>query len=185
MKRERKEGGASERILETTFRLLSERGYARVSLRDIAGEAGVAVSQIAYYFRNKKGLFTAVIERTVRVIVEEAGVCLRQQMDKKDWSSAVKEFAGGFMKRHPQHLRVMMDLLVQSQWEPGFREEIARLFRRMEETAGQRLEGEKINMRAAFSSVIGALMGMTMQGMLGFRGGMEATDMPDGLPVPV
>ena len=40
---------ARERIKATTFELLAARGYSNVSLRDIAAEAGVALSQIAYY----------------------------------------------------------------------------------------------------------------------------------------
>ena len=38
-----------ENIRTSTFRLLAGRGYANVSMRDIAAEAGVALSQIAYY----------------------------------------------------------------------------------------------------------------------------------------
>ena len=47
----KKREGAMENIRTSTFRLLAGRGYANVSMRDIAAEAGVALSQIAYYYQ--------------------------------------------------------------------------------------------------------------------------------------
>lgn len=52
----------SQKILDTAFKCISERGYANVSLRDIANEAGVVLSQLHYYYKNKEGLFTEVIK---------------------------------------------------------------------------------------------------------------------------
>ena len=47
-----------KRILEPRL-TYSQRGYANVSMRDIARQAGVAISQIAYHYKNKEGLFIA------------------------------------------------------------------------------------------------------------------------------
>src|SRR5664280_204353 len=38
-------------------------GWGAVTLREIAEESGVALSQLSYYFGNKDGLFAAVLER--------------------------------------------------------------------------------------------------------------------------
>jgi len=52
----------SKKILQTAYQCLSTRGYANVSMRDIADEAGVALSQLNYYYKNKEGLFTEVVK---------------------------------------------------------------------------------------------------------------------------
>lgn len=51
-----------QHILETAFNCIANRGYHSVSLRNVAEEAGVALSQLNYYFGNREGLFTAVLE---------------------------------------------------------------------------------------------------------------------------
>ncbi len=50
-----------EQILAAAYACIAREGYANVSLRQIAQEAGVAVSQISYHFKNKEGLLLAVM----------------------------------------------------------------------------------------------------------------------------
>jgi len=52
----------SEKILSAAYGCISTRGYANVSLRDIADEAGVALSQLHYYYKSKEGLFKEVVQ---------------------------------------------------------------------------------------------------------------------------
>ena len=49
-----------KRILETGLQLFAEHGYARTSTRQIAKQAQVNISAIAYYFGDKAGLYRAV-----------------------------------------------------------------------------------------------------------------------------
>lgn len=51
------------RILDAAEALFSRLGYHGVSLRDIAGEAGVQVALSHYHFGSKEELFAAVIDR--------------------------------------------------------------------------------------------------------------------------
>lgn len=53
----------SQKILSSTFELLSTHGYANVSMRDIAKKSGVAVSQITYYYKTKEQLLVHVIKK--------------------------------------------------------------------------------------------------------------------------
>lgn len=55
----------SEKILLAAFKCISSKGYANVSLRDIADEAGVVLSQLNYYYKNKEGLFTEVVKMMI------------------------------------------------------------------------------------------------------------------------
>jgi AcrR family transcriptional regulator len=50
-------------ILDTAERLFAERGYDYVTVRDIAGAAGVTHPLIYYYWGSKRGLLAAVLER--------------------------------------------------------------------------------------------------------------------------
>ncbi|NLM40553.1 MAG: TetR/AcrR family transcriptional regulator [Firmicutes bacterium] len=52
-----------DQILEAAYTCIAREGYANVSLRQIAQEADVAVSQISYHFKNKEGLLLAVISQ--------------------------------------------------------------------------------------------------------------------------
>jgi AcrR family transcriptional regulator len=52
-----------EQLLAAAERLFAERGFAGVSVRVIAAEAGVNWSLVGYYFRSKNGLLAEVYRR--------------------------------------------------------------------------------------------------------------------------
>lgn len=52
---------SKQHIRETAVRLFNERGYDKVSLRDIAREAGVAIGSLTYHFRRKEDLLDAIL----------------------------------------------------------------------------------------------------------------------------
>jgi AcrR family transcriptional regulator len=53
---------AREALLEAAKTVLRERGYAALSTREVAAEAGVPLSQIHYHFGSKQGLVLALFE---------------------------------------------------------------------------------------------------------------------------
>lgn len=53
----------AERILDAAFKSIAAKGCGAVTLRGIAEEADVALSQLNYYYGNKDGLFAAVLKR--------------------------------------------------------------------------------------------------------------------------
>jgi AcrR family transcriptional regulator len=55
----------ARRIVDTTRRLLIERGYGSLSLETIADECGLNKTAIRYYFRNKAGLMELVVDSWV------------------------------------------------------------------------------------------------------------------------
>jgi len=79
----------SRKILETAFQCLSTRGYANVSMRDIADEAGVALSQLNYYYRNKEGLVTEVIKMMMRTYLQEVEEKLKSTRNAKERISSL------------------------------------------------------------------------------------------------
>lgn len=50
-----------DRICEVALKLFNERGYASVSLRDIAAEAGIAIGSLTYHFSRKEDLLEKML----------------------------------------------------------------------------------------------------------------------------
>jgi AcrR family transcriptional regulator len=53
----------AERILDAAFKSIAVHGCGAVTLRGIAEEAGVVLSQLNYHYGNKGSLFAAVLKR--------------------------------------------------------------------------------------------------------------------------
>jgi|GEM_PF-1514388 len=63
--------GPEARLIEAAFRLFSEpKGYASVTVSEIAAEAGVAKGSVYRHFASKEALFTAVVEAICRETAE-------------------------------------------------------------------------------------------------------------------
>src|SRR6478735_7008925 len=58
------------RILEAAFRRLAAEGYAALSVREIARDAGVNHALINYHFRTKDQLVIAVLDQANRQLLE-------------------------------------------------------------------------------------------------------------------
>jgi AcrR family transcriptional regulator len=59
------------RILDAAERLIAERGFHGVSLREITAEARANSAAIHYYFRRKEDLLAAVVDRRAGIVVQE------------------------------------------------------------------------------------------------------------------
>jgi AcrR family transcriptional regulator len=55
--------GTADRILDAARRALLSAGYAGLSTRQIAEDAGVPLSQIHYHFGSKRQLILALLDR--------------------------------------------------------------------------------------------------------------------------
>ena len=60
-----------ERILETAISLFSVRGFHGTSIRHIANEMGISISNIYHHFGNKEGLLLAILEQASKRLVSE------------------------------------------------------------------------------------------------------------------
>lgn len=52
-----------DRILETSLKLFSEKGYAALSMRDLSDAVGIRTSSIYYYFKSKQDIFDALLQK--------------------------------------------------------------------------------------------------------------------------
>lgn len=69
--------GTRETILENALRMFAENGYAAVSMRDIAGAAGIRASTIYYYFPGKQDILSELVRRADAVTEELKAIFLR------------------------------------------------------------------------------------------------------------
>jgi len=56
-----------EQLMDAAYALLEEKSYRTITIREIAERANMKSAMISYYFSNKEGLFTALIERYATV----------------------------------------------------------------------------------------------------------------------
>ena len=57
-----RKGNVRERLLKAGTALFAEKGYASTSVREIVEQAGVTKPVLYYYFKNKEGLFRAILQ---------------------------------------------------------------------------------------------------------------------------
>lgn len=55
-------GGARARLLEAGTALFAEKGYASTTVREIVARADVSKPVLYYYFKNKEGIFLAILD---------------------------------------------------------------------------------------------------------------------------
>jgi AcrR family transcriptional regulator len=109
-----------ERILDATFRQLVSEGYASLSVREIARDAGVNHALINYHFRTKDQLVIDVLDAVnQRLLSRQAAMYESGGGFAEKWASARRfyedDLASGFV-------RLQAELWAASLSDPGLRE---------------------------------------------------------------
>jgi AcrR family transcriptional regulator len=89
-------------ILTEAARLVAERGADRVSLRELAREAGVSHAAPTHHFTDRRGLFTALAAQGFELLAAALADARPRFLDA---ALAYVRFA----VEHPGHYRVMFD----------------------------------------------------------------------------
>ena len=110
-----------ERILDATFRRLVSEGYAALSIREIAKDAGVNHALINYHFRSKDQLVIEVLDaENQRLLSRQASMYERGGGFAQKWATARRfyesDLESGFV-------RLQAELWAASMSNPGLREE--------------------------------------------------------------
>jgi AcrR family transcriptional regulator len=166
-----KKANPSEKILMTAFECLSTRGYANVTMRNIADEAGVALSQLTYYYKNKEKLFTEVIKLMILQYLHEVEESLESATDAKEKIASLVRFFKKLIRDKPKLLRLFIDFTAQALWIPSFGEQVNSLFNDLTEIIERHiLIDTKISKslpghssRSIAKLILGALFGTSMQ----------------------
>ena len=118
----------SEMILSAAFECISAKGYANVSLRDIADEAGVVLSQLNYYYKNKEGLFTEVIKTMIRKYRQEVENHLRNGTTPKEKITELVKYYQEVLKGNPKLFRLLYDFSSMALWSASFSKLLCSLY---------------------------------------------------------
>jgi AcrR family transcriptional regulator len=113
-------GDTKARILEAAFRRLATEGYAALSTREIAKDAGVNHALIHYHYRTKDQLVMAVLEAANRkLLARQQALYGTPAGFAEKWAQARRfyeaDLASGFV-------RVQAELWAASLSNPGLRE---------------------------------------------------------------
>jgi len=128
MNNELKKANQSERILQTAFECISSKGYANVSMRDIADEAGVALSQLTYHYKNKDGLLTEVIKMMIQKYLIEVEEHLRKGVTPKEKLSDLITYFQEVLEENPKLFKMFYDFTSMSLWSAQFSNLLRNLF---------------------------------------------------------
>lgn len=119
----------SEKILLSAYACISTRGYANVSMREIADEAGVVLSQINYYFKNKEGLFKEVVRLMISKYLKEIEASLKQVNSPQKRAKSLINYFKNMLQHNPELFRLLYDFSGLAIWSPVFSSLLSELFK--------------------------------------------------------
>ncbi len=172
---------AEDAILGTAYRLLASKGYADVTTREIASEAGVALSQLNYYYKTKDKLYRTVIDTAVRRLIDELKALFAKGGSRRENFTALVDYFKDKIAREPELMKLLLDFTVQAMWNKGIRIYIYGLFRELNLLVQKYVIKDKKDQKT-FKGVpvdyvaeiaIYAVFGMTLHVILGKRNAYE------------
>ena len=132
-----------EAIISAAYSAIAKKGYAQVSMRDIALEAGVNKSILHYYFKDKDELILKVFrylhDKFLEIIREAAA--LPTNIEEK-FTVGFREFLK-FTEEEPKWFIVTMELIIQLVRRPESRKEVISLYKEIKGALGDALQETK------------------------------------------
>ncbi len=113
---------AEEALLDAAERLLTKVGYANISTRTLAKEAGVNHGLVHYYFGSMENLFLRVLERfTERLIKRQRAMYAADEPFIEKWRTAMAFIDEDLRSGYPKILRELQALALNT---PALRDRI-------------------------------------------------------------
>ena len=110
-------------FLDAAERLLIEVGYAEITTRRLADEAGANHGLVHYYFGSMENLFVRVLERfTVRLISRQRAMYARDVPFIEKWRAAMSYMEDDLASGYP---KVWLELQALGWNRPDIRERVA------------------------------------------------------------
>ncbi|MGN7469412.1 TetR/AcrR family transcriptional regulator [Brevibacillus sp. SAFN-007a] len=160
-------------LIEQATICLAEKGYAHVSLRDIAKASGVSLGILHYYFASKEELMLEVIASyKERFIAELEREVMAAPLD--GWFPALTAVLGRSLHQDRKLHRLWYDLQAQALYTPVFLEQVHHTRHRLHDLIARMLKRLQADRQAALamdlhaaSSLLYSLMdGMILQSLL-------------------
>jgi AcrR family transcriptional regulator len=110
----------AQALLRSAYRVITRQGSHRLSLQDVADEAGVSKGMVLYYFKSKENLFFT----TMRYALERTGVRIRERIagvdDPRQVISALLDAIFIDPKRNRDFYLLYIDLIEHAARVPSF-----------------------------------------------------------------
>lgn len=90
-----------EKIRQAATKVFLEKGFDGTTTRDIAGEAGINVALLNYYFRSKQKLFDSVFDEMFQLFFEGIKTVLSQSIPLRDKITALIDHDFRMFRRSP------------------------------------------------------------------------------------
>lgn len=163
-----------EKILDAAYYCISTSGYANISLRQIAEEAGVALSQLHYYFNNKEGLLTAVVNKVIHKYTVQIEQHLRKGKTARDKTQSLINFFEKILKDDPGLFRLLYDFTNLALWSESFNGQLQRLYENLSNMIKKHILDniyikdffKDYSPRALSRMILGAMFGTAIQVLL-------------------
>lgn len=164
----------SEKILLAAYELIATKGYAEVSVRDIANRAEVTLSQVNYYYKNKEGLFIEVVKVMSAKYLQEVQFILNQEKKRKEKLQLLSEYFKNLLINNPELLKIFYDLSSMSIWSNNFSKLLSDLFKSLAELINKNIvkDGSNELLYKNYSTIgvsrmiLGTLIGTVLQFMV-------------------
>ena len=164
----------AQKILEAAYECLSTRGYANVTMRNIADEAGVALSQLTYYYKSKEKLFTEVISKMASQYIREIETMMSTTVDLNEKIVSLTQYFKEMLRDKQKLLKLFIDFAAQALWIPSFREQVDSLFNSLTELIERFILNDSqahqsmpnYSSKAIAKLILGALFGTSVQTLL-------------------
>src|SRR3546814_20021527 len=93
-----------ERILNVAADQFAKYGFHGVSLRGILNLSGANIASGHYYFKSKKNVYIAALERSAEIVAKERTILLDRFEREDDWSlDRLPQFIAAYLGPHIRH----------------------------------------------------------------------------------
>lgn len=165
-----KKAGPSQKILAAAYRCIALHGYANVSLRDIADEAGVVLSQLNYYYKNKEGLLSEVFRAMARNFRTEVGEGLKKGATVKEKISGLIGRFQEIQKSRPELFELLVDMTSVSMRSARFGGQLREMYKGLsgmiERELSPMFRGGGLTPAELAQATVKMLLGTAMQSVL-------------------
>lgn len=130
-----------EQIVQAGRRLVAEKGWLNVSIRDIAAEAGVSRGVITYHFKDKDDIIASVLAAVVFDLNELLDEAFAARPD--DPLYCLRALAAVLMRmarEKPDYFFVLFNYFSQASYRPDLRGAVAELFRSYRHSVAEMIE---------------------------------------------
>jgi AcrR family transcriptional regulator len=131
----------SRRILEAAFQRIARRGCNQVTLREIAMEAGVALSQLNYYYTNKERLFSEVLRAMRQEYLANLETRMRPCATLQEKLACLISYNRQLLSSNRELYGAFLEFFNLAMWSASFRIEMNQFLEEIAATIDRHLQG--------------------------------------------